>query len=375
MISLAAVHAYIAVHLISWHVFGIEIWGKTAMMGVPSLAKGWINAASIMVILILLSIFIFGRGFCGWVCHMRGAIEFADWILRKLKVQQYLNVRERNVLVNTQHRWLLRVGALFVLLLPVIILVHNVGFTPRVDVMSPPPVADLPGYEGQAFAKTAPFNFSIQANWHDFLLAFGLAVFIQFTMSVVLNLRYGHGAFCRILCPYATMMVPLMNISPVQSKITRVAQCTGCRDCSNACPQGIDVSREIFHFNGKVINRECIKCYACIDACDDHVLRDTSAPAVAQTDRLKPYEKRPWQQELVRKDGYRTDARHMQVYEPLGPVTDFLSIIVALVAGGISSRFGGFWFYPGAIFAFILFRDAALRSSRQIAKWQGQHKI
>jgi len=123
MIALAAVHAYIAFHLISWHVFGIQIWGKTAMMGVPSLAKGTINAAAIMVILILLSIFFWGRGFCGWVCHMRGAIEFADWILRKLKVRQYLKLREKNVLVNTPHRWLLRIGALFVLLLPVIILI------------------------------------------------------------------------------------------------------------------------------------------------------------------------------------------------------------------------------------------------------------
>src|SRR5215831_8446264 len=89
MISLAAVHVYIALHIILWHVFDIKIWGKTAMMGVPSLANGTINAASIMVILILGSIFIWGRGFCGWVCHMRGAIEFADWILQKLKVRQY----------------------------------------------------------------------------------------------------------------------------------------------------------------------------------------------------------------------------------------------------------------------------------------------
>ena len=110
MIALAAVHVYIAVHIILWHVFDIKIWGKTAMMGVPSLANGTINAASIMVILILGSIFIWGRGFCGWVCHMRGAIEFADWILRKLKVRQYLNMREKNVLVNTPHRWLLRMG-------------------------------------------------------------------------------------------------------------------------------------------------------------------------------------------------------------------------------------------------------------------------
>lgn len=367
MIALAAVHAYIAFHLISWHVFGIQIWGKTAMMGVPSLAKGTINAAAIMVILILLSIFFWGRGFCGWVCHMRGAIEFADWVLRKLKVRQYLNLREKNVLINTPHRWLLRVGALFVLLLPVIILIHNVGFSPKVNVMTPVPLADLPGFEGKAFAKTAFFNFEIKPTWNDALLAFGMALFIQFSMSIVLNLRYGQGAFCRILCPYATMMVPLMNISPVQKKITRVAQCTGCRDCSNACPQGIDVSREIFHFNGKVVNTECIKCYACIDACDDQVLRDTAAPAVAQTDRLKPYEKRPWQQEVTRKDGLLTNARHMQLFEPLGPVADFTSLIVALVCGGITSRFGGFWFYPGAIFSFIIFRECCLYA-KTIAK-------
>lgn len=360
MIALALVHVYIAFHMISWHVFGIEIWGKTAMMGVPSLAKGTINTASIMVLLILGSILVFGRGFCGWVCHMRGAIEFADWILRKLKVAHYEKIRSKNILINTPHRWLLRMGALFVLLLPVIILVHNTGFQPKVSPMSPPPLADLPGYEGKAFAKSAFFNFDITPTWHDFLIAFGLALFIQFTMSVVLNLRYGHGAFCRILCPYATMMVPLMNRSPIQSKITRVAQCTGCRDCSNACPQGIDVSREIWHFDGKVTSLECIKCYACIDACDDNVLKDTSAPGVPQTNRLKPYEKRPWQQEQARKDGLLTNARHMQVFEPLGPVADFTSIIVALVCGGITSRFGGFWFYPGAILSFILFRDVML---------------
>lgn len=370
MIALASVHAYIAFHLISWHVFGLQIWGKTAMMGVPSLAKGTINAAAIMVILILGSILIWGRGFCGWVCHMRGAIEFADWILRKLKVHQYLKLRDRNVLVNTPHRWLLRIGALFVLLLPVIILVHNTGLTPKVDMTAPAPIADLPGYEGKAFAKTAFFNFDISPTWSDYLLAFGLAVFIQFTISIVMNLRYGQGAFCRLLCPYAPMMVPLMNISPVQSKITRVAQCTGCRDCSNACPQGIDVSREIFHFDGKVINTECIKCYACIDACDDNVLKDTAGPGVPQINQLKPYEKRPWQQELLRKDGLLTNARHMQVFEPLGPVADFTSMIVALVCGGITSRLGGFWFYPGAIISFIVFRECCIC----VSKWSVARK-
>src|SRR5512147_854176 len=53
MVALALVHVYIAFHMIAWHIFGIEIWGKTAMMGVPSLAKGTINTASIMVLLLL----------------------------------------------------------------------------------------------------------------------------------------------------------------------------------------------------------------------------------------------------------------------------------------------------------------------------------
>ncbi len=360
MASLAFVHVYIVLHLVSWHVFGIEIWGKTAMMGVPSLVKGNINAAAIMVLLILGSIFLFGRGFCGWVCHMRGAIELADWTLRKLKISSYQKLRRRNVLLNTRYRWMFRLGALFVLLLPVILVISQIGYSLTVDIMTPPPLADLPGYEDKLFAPSAPVNVDIGLNAPDILLALGAALFIQFTMSIVMNLYYGQGAFCRILCPYAPMFVPFMNISKFQQQITRTKQCDGCRSCSQACPQGIDVSREIYHFDGKVVNRECIKCYNCIDACDEGVLKDTSKPAVVQREIIKGYEKRPWQKERINKDGYATAARHVQLFEGLGPTTDFISIVVGLIGGGIASQFGGFWFYVGAITCFITFRSLCL---------------
>lgn len=171
MTALALVHVYIAVHMITWHVFGIEIWGKTAMMGVPSLANGTINAASIMVLIILGSILVFGRGFCGWVCHMRGAIEFADWALLKLKIPRYQQIRDKNLLINTPHRWLIRIGALFVLLLPVIVLVYHTGFHPKVSPMTPPPLADLPGYE-ERHLRRPPGSISIStrlgtiSSWH-----------------------------------------------------------------------------------------------------------------------------------------------------------------------------------------------------------------
>jgi polyferredoxin len=356
MVSLSLVHIYIVFHLVSWHVFGVEIWGKTAMMGVPSLVKGNINAAAIMVLLILSSVLLFGRGFCGWVCHMRGAIEFSDWLLRKLKISRYGKLRNKNILLNTRYRWMLRLGALFVLLLPVIVLISQHGYTFSVNPMTPPPLADLPGYKHKLFSENAPFNVDISVTAPDILLALSMALLIMFTMSFLMNLFYGQGAFCRILCPYAPLMTPLMNISGKQQKITRINQCCGCRSCSQACPQGIDVSREIYLNNGKVTNIECIKCYNCIDACDDNVLCDTAGPAVAQQAAIKAYEKRPWQKSGLRKDGNLNASRHLQAIQPLGPTGDFMSIVIALIGGGITSQFGGFWFYPGAILCFITSR-------------------
>ena len=104
---------------------------------------------------------------------MRDAIEFADWILKTLRVRQYLRLRERNVLINTRHRWMLRVGALFVLLLPAIILVHNTGFTPKVDVMFPPPVADLPGTRVKPSPKQ--LRLILQSNQHGRIFSWPLA--------------------------------------------------------------------------------------------------------------------------------------------------------------------------------------------------------
>lgn len=374
MAFLVIVHAYIVLHFLAWYVFDFDVWGKTAMMGVPSLIVGNINAAAIMVTLILLSIPLLGRRFCGWVCHMRGAIELADWTMRKLGIQRYVGLKKRNTLINTRHRWMLRFGALFILLLPAILYTVNTPFSVKVNVASPPPYADLPGYENKLFAVArAPVNMDMEIvtanavrngdptkpsqtfNAGHFAIALGMGLLIVFTMSFVLNYYYGHGAFCRILCPYVMILVPLMNLNPWQRKITRVDQCTGCRSCSNACPQGIDVSREIFHHNGKVTNIECIKCYACIDACDHGVLADTGRTAVAQIAPRNEYIRKPW---------LDPETKSLQKTEGIGPIWDFSSIIVALGSGWAMSVFGGFYFYVGAIVGFISFRAVAHRMAQ-----------
>ena len=345
-ICLFMVNLYIVAHVVLWYGFDIKPWGKTAMTGVPALVRGNINSAAVMVIFIIASVFIFGRAFCGWACHIRGALEFSDWVMRKLKLEGYMKLRRKNVLLNTRYPWLLRMSAFAILLMPVMIYLRRHSFSLAFDMNSPPPWTDLPGNDGLLFALQAPFNLAISYSIFDITFLVVLTLVIVFTATFLFNYFFGQAAFCRILCPYAFMVTLFTNINPFQRKITRVSQCTGCRKCSTSCPQGVDVSREIYHYNGKVQSRECVKCFTCVDTCEHGVLKDTSAAAVNQVKPRSEYARRPWHNEF----------KHVQSIEPIGPVLDFVSFVLAIVCGAVASRLGGFWFFVGTIVGFIVIR-------------------
>lgn len=271
----------------------------------------------------------------------------------RLGVKNYKKIRDKNVLLNTRYRWYFRVLTLLILLTPIFFFYAQGNFHLDLNPEPLPPLSDLPGFSGKLFIERSPINVDIGWAVGDFFIALGFTLFIFFSISFLMNYHFGQGAFCRILCPYAVPFAPLMNVSPWQKKITRVGDCKGCRKCSNNCPQGIDVSREIYHFDGKVINRECIKCHRCIDSCVTDVLADTRKQAVAQvTERKahKEYKLHPWQ----------NGQRHLQIFQPLPIWIDVLSIFVAFIAGTTSSMLGGFWFYVGAIFGFVFTRKVAL---------------
>ena len=344
---LLGVHFYIVFHLLAWYVFDWKVWGKTAMLGVLSLAAGRINAAAIMVSLIFLTIPLYGRFFCGWFCHLRGAIELGDWVIRKVGLSHYKKLRDKNVLLNTNFIWLFRFVTMLSLLLPVFAFYISGKFHLNLNPEPLPPMADLPGYMNKLFAEKAIINMALSLSMGHFIIALGAVFFILFVIGFVMNYFYGQGAFCRILCPYAVLFAGLMNLSPLQKKITRVGDCTGCRKCSNNCPQGIDVSREIYNYNGKVTNRECIKCYHCVDICEHKVLADLRKPAVPQLTSRKEYERKPW----------LNSHRHLQVIDSTSPAMDAASILVGVGVGSVVASFGGFWYYVGAIAGFTGFRE------------------
>lgn len=345
-ICLFIVNLYIVAHVVLWYGFDIKFWGKTAMTGVPALIRGNINAAAVMVLVIIASAFIFGRAFCGWACHIRGVLEFSDWVMRKMKLEGYMKLRQKNVLLNTRYSWLLRMGAFAILLMPVTVYLIRHPFTITFDMNSPAPWTDLPGNNSLMFSANAPFNIALSATMVDITFMVALTLIIIFMTTFFFNYFFGQGAFCRILCPYAFMLAIFTNLNPFQRKITRVSQCTGCRKCSTSCPQGVDVSREIYHFNGKVQSRECIKCFTCVSNCENKVLKDTAATAVPQINPRVEYDRRPWHNEL----------KNVQSIESIGPVLDFVSIVLAMLCGMMASRLGGFWFFVGSIVGFLVIR-------------------
>ncbi len=69
--------------------------------------------------------------------------------------------------------------------------------------------------------------------------------------------------WCRYLCPYGALLGFLSVFSPL--KVTRNPDsCTGCADCTDACPANIQV-----HQKQRIRSDECMSCVACIEACPE----------------------------------------------------------------------------------------------------------
>ncbi len=300
-----------------------------------------------MVLLIFCSLIIFGRAFCGWACHLRSLVELGDWCLRRTG----LGERRPN---NSTHPWLFRGVALYIVLLPAGLYLAAKGFHPSLSLLEPSPLSNLPATGSSFFHKTAPINWALSEFSLGTALCSALAVItILFSMTLFLSYFYGPGAFCRTICPYATLFGAIVKTSNLHRKITRIRQCTGCRDCSNACPQGIDVNREIFFRAGKVVSADRIKCMACVDACDHAVLSDTTSPAVPQTRKIPAYER----------DATASIAS-MQSNDKFPLWAEAASLILSNVIGAALSFFGAFFYFAGLSLGFVVSRIVLKRLLR-----------
>jgi len=237
IISFIVVHILILVHV---------LWLKNSHLGSFDfqeffdrfIGQGILNAGSIMVIFAFFSTLIFGRFFCGWLCHFGAVQELAWWLFDKLGIKP-----------KTINSRLLTFLPLFIL--------FNFYIIPNLSKAI-----------GSGSNWQLSTNLAYPEVWR-FLPGFiiGSLTFIVDGFLIVYFL--GRKGFCRFVCPWGAFLKFPTSLSTF--KVRKVNACTDCNSCTLSCPIGIDVNHEINKFN-KVVNSNCTSCLICIDDCPEKAL-------------------------------------------------------------------------------------------------------
>ena len=236
-ISFVSIHILILVHV---------LWIKNSVVGSFDfqeffdrfIGAGVLNAGSIMVIFAFFSTLIFGRFFCGWLCHFGAIQELAWWVFDKFGIKPKT--------INSR----------LITFLPLFIL-FNFYIIPNISkAMSPDSNWQL------------SLNLAYPEVW-TFLpgIVIGSLTFLVDGFLIVYFL--GRKGFCRFVCPWGAFLKLPTSLSAF--KVRKTGDCTNCNMCTSGCPIGIDVSSEINTFN-KVINSNCTSCMICIDDCPEGAL-------------------------------------------------------------------------------------------------------
>jgi len=237
VISFIVVHILILVHV---------LWFKNAVLGSFDfqeffdrfIGMGILNAGSIMVIFAFFSTLIFGRFFCGWLCHFGAVQEFAWWVFSKFGIKP-----------KTINSRLLTFLPLFVL--------FNFYIIPNLS---------------KALNPNSDWQLSLNLAYPEvwtFLpgVVIGVLTFVVDGFLIVYFL--GRKGFCRFVCPWGAFLKIPTSLSTF--KVRKTGDCTNCNMCTSGCPTGIDVSYEINTFN-KVINSNCTSCMICTSDCPEQAL-------------------------------------------------------------------------------------------------------
>src|SRR3989304_9257828 len=79
----------VTIHLVTWYVLGVQTIGSIGIEALFSgLSRGVLNAGFVFWMLVVISVLLFGRAFCGWFCWFGGYLDLVEWgISDKLKVK------------------------------------------------------------------------------------------------------------------------------------------------------------------------------------------------------------------------------------------------------------------------------------------------
>jgi ferredoxin-type protein NapH len=223
------------VHIVTWYVLGVHAVGSIGIEALWSgLAQGVLNAGFVFWMLVLLSVLLFGRAFCGWFCWFGGYLDLVEWsIAKKLKIK------------------LPRSMPLYLALIPLVALFAKI-------------YGSLLSKWLQSFPATYTFNLASIEPWGG--QQTGLSILITVVLyGPVLLYVFGRRAWCRYLCPIGAFLKIFSRIGIGKVKLVN-EKCTGCGKCNRICAMQVDVLGSL-HRYGQVNSSDCIRCLKCTDEC------------------------------------------------------------------------------------------------------------
>ena len=213
------------------------------------------------IVFIILFTVVFGRIFCGWICPQT---IFLEMIFRKI---DYLIEGDRNKQMkldrqewNSEKIWKRSLKWSIFIIISLIIthwmFMYIVGYQEVFDMI-----------------KEGPFvNFT------------GFLVMIVFTAAFYFTFAWFREQVCTLVCPYGRLQGVLIDKQTINvyydfkrgenrakwrkgedRKAEGKGDCIDCNQCVVVCPTGIDIR------NGQQL--ECVNCTACIDACDEVMVK------------------------------------------------------------------------------------------------------
>lgn len=220
------------------------------------------------IVFVILFTVVFGRIFCGWICPQT---IFLEMVFRKI---DYLIEGDRNKQMkldrqewNTEKIWKRSLKWSIFIFISLIIthwmFMYIVGYQ-----------------EVFTMIKEGPFN-----NFTSFL------VMIIFTGAFYFTFAWFREQVCTLVCPYGRLQGVLIDKQTINvyydfkrgenrskwrkgedRKAEGKGDCIDCNQCVVVCPTGIDIR------DGQQL--ECVNCTACIDACDEVMVKTGLPPGL-----------------------------------------------------------------------------------------------
>lgn len=252
---LILVNVLMIVHLIQWAIVGMTISPIEPSESMETLEVGVVNAGAIFFLVAILSTLIFGRFFCGWLCHVVALQDLCAWMMTKVGIRPK-PFRSRLLVYFP----ILLGGYMFV------------WPTFKRELLAPALKAALLDWPSWLRPVEPIHQWTSGLVVDDFwatMPPWFIAVPFLFICGFACVYFLGAKGFCTYGCPYAAFFKPIDKIAPVRIHVND--DCKQCGYCTSVCTSNVRVSEEVRDF-GMVVDPGCMKTLDCISACPNDAL-------------------------------------------------------------------------------------------------------